>query len=179
MTGWTVINNNGTTTNDGFNVGWLGNGSFGVSTPFGTDFIDLTGDTDTAPFDGVEQTISTVAGQSYALTFDLGVEPGSPVQAGPISVDASAGSSSTTFTDDGTSGTTTADGTVWTGETLDFTAASTSTVISIIGETGTDFIGVDNVSVNASSAVPEPGSGWLLLGAMPLAYLIRKRVRVR
>jgi hypothetical protein len=87
---WTVFGGPGF---DG--VAWLPNGNgYGVSTPFGNYFLDLTGYNDDQPYFGVEQTITTVAGQNYTLTFDLGVDQGSGAYKGPISVTASAGSTS-------------------------------------------------------------------------------------
>jgi Protein of unknown function (DUF642)/PEP-CTERM motif len=163
ITGWTVINNDGSTTDNGRNVLWIGNGGFGLFTPFGTSFIDLTGTSDSTPFDGLTQTVSTVAGQSYKLTFDLGAQGTTGAFGGPISVMASAGATSGTFLDSGVStpGSTTINGTVWTPETLAFTATSASTAISFVGETGIQFIGLDNVSLGSS--VPEPASWAMLL----------------
>ncbi|THD63455.1 PEPxxWA-CTERM sorting domain-containing protein [Phenylobacterium sp.] len=162
ITGWTVINNDGSTTDNGHNIIWIGNGAYGLYTPFGNDFLDLTGTTDQTPFSGVSQTLTTVSGQSYALTFDLGAQGSSGIFGGPISATASAGSTSDTFSFDGASGTN-ANGTFWTPETLNFTATSTSTVISIVGNTGQEFIGLDNVSVATAGGVPEPASWALML----------------
>jgi len=87
---WTVIGGPGF---DG--VAWLPNGNgYGVTTPFGSLFLDLTGYNDQQPYFGFEQSISTVVGQSYALTFDLGVDQSSDLYSGRISVTASAGSTS-------------------------------------------------------------------------------------
>jgi hypothetical protein len=182
MTGWTVVDNSGNPAGStGNNLIWIGNGGFGLSSPFGNDFIDLTGTTDSVPFVGVAQTLTTVAGQSYAITFDLGVEAGGGIFGGPITVNVGAGSATTTVTDTGTSGTTTSDGTIWTDETVDFTATSTSTQLSFIGETGIEFIGLDNVSVNAENVspppIPEPATIALLGTGLFGIALVRRRRR--
>jgi hypothetical protein len=178
ITGWTVINNDGSTTDNGHNVLWIGNGGFGLFTPFGTSFIDLTGTSDTVPFDGLTQTVSTVVGQSYTLTFDLGVQGVGGIFGGPISATASAGATSGTFSDSGAStpDSITTNGTVWTPETLAFTATSATTAISFVGETGDEFIGLDNVFLG--SAVPEPATwAMLLVGFGGLGVVLRRRGR--
>jgi hypothetical protein len=145
---------------------------FGITTPFGSVFLDLTGYHDSSPYGGVMQSISTTSGQSYLLTLDLGVDNSVSQYSGPISVAVKAGSDSTTFTDDPT-GT----GVIWTPFSFTFTANSSSTTISIQGTHGIDYIGLDNVSVVAA-AVPEPSS--LALGLTAIAgggitWLRRKR----
>jgi hypothetical protein len=49
ITGWTIVANDGTTVDNGKNVLWINNGSYGLSTPFGTNFLDLTGTSDSPP----------------------------------------------------------------------------------------------------------------------------------
>ena len=152
MTGWTVVN-------DSLAWGTLPNAAAGVNpvTPFdGSFFLDLQGDGDfNPPYGGVAQTLTTVAGQQYEFTFNLGTEQdaASPATHGPISVQAAAGSVSLpfTFNPGGT-------GTQWGQFGFDFTASSSSTLISIIGTTtaGGAYIGLDLVSVTA--VVPEPST---------------------
>jgi hypothetical protein len=131
-----------------------------ITTPFENIFLDLTGYHDSSPYGGVEQSISTTSGQSYQLTLYLGVYNGNPAFQGPISVQVDAGSASTTFTDNPT-GT----GSIWTPFSFSFVANSSSTLVSIQGTQGINYIGLDNVSV---SAIPEPSS---LVLASPAALL--------
>ena len=94
MADWTVTGGDG----DGDGLAWLGkNDQYGPTTPFGDYFLDLTGYGDRTPYFGVEQTIATVVGQSYALTFNLGVDQSNGLYSGPIGVTATAGSTSMVF----------------------------------------------------------------------------------
>jgi hypothetical protein len=147
IAGWTVF---GGPAGDG--VAWLTNGdTYGVSTRFGSDFLDLTGYHDNKPYFGVEQTIKTVVGVTYDLTFRLGVDNGSALYSGPIGVVAAAGSTSQDFTYDPT-----ASGNQWKKFTLVFTATSTSTVVSFQGLSGDQYIGLDAVAVTAAPAATPP-----------------------
>jgi Protein of unknown function (DUF642) len=161
---WTVF---GGFTTDG--LAWLSNGNgYGVSTTFGNYFVDLTGYLDHTPHFGVTQTITTTPGATYALTFNLGVDQGTSHYGGPIGVTATAGSTSQDFSGYNPSGT----GNIWQSFTLDFTASSTSTAISLQGLQGDQYIGLDNVSVNLiSTGVPET-STWamMVLGFAGLGY---------
>jgi hypothetical protein len=181
--GWTVVNNAGTTSLSGAggsnNVLWIYNGGYGLSTPFGNEFLDLTGTSDSTPYDGVTQAISTIIGQTYALTFDLGVSTQSGPFSGTISVDADLGSNVSLVTDTGSTGTLSGS-TLWTGESELFTATSTTTTISIIGETDSagEFIGLDNVAFNAVSpatGVPEPLTLSIFGAGLAGAAIVRRR----
>lgn len=172
MTGWTVVN-------DSLAWGTLPNSAAGVNpvTPLdGAFFLDLQGDgLFSAPYGGVTQTLTTVSGQQYHLAFNLGTEesPGSPATHGPVSVLATAGSTSLpfTFNPGGT-------GTQWGEFGFDFTASSSSTPISIVGTAtaGGAYIGLDLVSV---TLVPEPASVVLATaGLTGLGFItLRKKYR--
>lgn len=171
MTGWTTTGNF---------VSWIGpTNPFGLTAQDGSFFLDLTGYQTGAPFGGVTQTIATTAGQPYALSFYLGSDTarwGGP----PVSILASAGGTSETFTNSSRTGSST-----WTLETLDFTAAGSSTVITLTGAAGVQYIGLDNVGVvcaNANgcagggTAVPEPATlALFVLGLAGLGVTRRKR----
>ena len=127
-----------------------------LSAQDGNRFLDLTGYITGAPFGGVTQTIATNVGQQYDLSFFLGSYTqvwGGP----PVAIVATAGSTSHTFTVSTTSNTST-----WTPFSMLFTATSANTTITLTGSAGAEYIGLDNVSVDIASAVPEPES-WALM----------------
>jgi hypothetical protein len=144
ITGWTVV---------GSHVSWIEGGNpWGLSAQDGDRFLDLTGYTAGAPFGGVTQTVPTSAGQAYDLTFYLGSYTrrwGGP----PVSILATAGGASQTFTVTSTSTAST-----WTPFTFHFTAPSASTAVTLMGSAGVNDIGLDNVSLDpvGSAAIPEP-----------------------
>ena len=147
IAGWTVF---GGLADDG--LAWLTNGNaYGVSTPYKSDFLDLTGYHDGQPYFGVEQTIKTVAGVTYDLTFRLGEDNGSVYYSGPVSVEAAAGSTSQKFKFASKQS-----GNVWKSFTLEFTATSTNTLISIQGLSGDQYIGLDDVAVKPATQSPSP-----------------------
>lgn len=172
ITGWTTV---------GSHVSWIADPNpFLLTAQNGTLFLDLTGYTAGAPFGGVTQTIATTPGSTYQLSFQLGsftARWGGP----PVSITASAGSTSEVFTDAATHSAST-----WTPETLDFTATGPSTVITLEGAAGFNYIGLDNVDVECASSAgcaggggtgaPEPATLSLLgLGLASLAMARRRR----
>ena len=154
MPGWTVSGSH--------YVSWIGptNPFHGLTASDGSYFLDLTGYIFGAPFSGVSQTIPTQAGANYLLTFDLGSDPFWGLQDG-VSVSAgSVAGSVFTSTNSGTQNN------LWQAESLSFAATGSSTTISLIGNSGGNYIGLDNVSVvqtsRTSSGVPEP-STWVMM----------------
>jgi hypothetical protein len=161
------------------NIAWIKSG--GKSGLVGTDggyFLDLSGIVNTSPFGGViGTTISTVAGHTYDLSFDVGRGNGEDGQ--PVVVLATAGAQSQTFTVNTTDPG--AGKIVWQTFHLQFLATDSSTTIKINGtsaDNGNGFIGLDNVS---ASAVPEASTviaGLLLLlpfGASTIRILRKKQ----
>jgi Protein of unknown function (DUF642)/PEP-CTERM motif len=174
IVGWTTV---------GSHVSWIADPNpFALTAEDGNLFLDLTGYTAGAPFGGVTQSIATTAGDNYALTFYLGsytARWGGP----PVSIIASAGSTSETFTDSALTVAST-----WTLETLDFTASGSTTAITLIGVSGVNYIGLDNVDVECVStagcgtssgggtSVPEPATLALFgIGLAGLAFARRRR----
>ena len=154
MTGWTVVNNE---------LAWINtpNSFNGLAGTDGTFFLDLTGYHDSAPYGGVAQTTATTAGQGYRLLFDLGSNESDSVSRGPVSLTATAGINSRTFTT-----TPSGVGNQYQTFTFDFLATSSNTTISLVGAsaTGGRFIGLDHVRlIPTTVGVPEPAS-FLLLG---------------
>ena len=169
MPGWAV------TTLD---IAWIGpSNPFGLSASpnpgGGSYFLDLTSYHD-GQYGGVTQTITTVAGAKYLLSFDLGSD-GFGVQSGVL---ASAGSTSALFlsTNPG------AQANRWETATLNFTATGSSTVISFLGNAGARYAGLDNVSVAllTTPSVPEPATwGMMLLGFGLVGSTLRRRAENR
>jgi hypothetical protein len=142
ISGWTVINNS---------AAWIGGGNpWGLAAPDGSKFLDLTEFRSSGTLAAVRQTIATVPGTSYLLTFAVGSQTAFGL---PVGVTATAGSASNTFSS------TAAGNNLWTTFTLPFTASSSSTVLTLAGASGTLYTGLDKVSV---VAVPEP-STWMML----------------
>lgn len=152
---------------------WIENGNpWAISAADGQFFLDLTSYADVVTYGGVTQSFATVAGTSYAATFDLGYGGNSAAFGGPVSVRATAGSSSTTFT----SGSRTPNPPCGTWK-LSFTATSSLTQLTILGLSTKrgEYIGLDNVGVELAS--PEPSYATPLLGIGFFACVAGRRLR--
>ncbi len=152
MKDWTVI---GTTSGAG--LAWIGpTNPYGLKAEQGSYFLDLTEEHISGPYGGVKQTFATVAGDKYKATFWLGSSPQWGLQDG---LTASAAGASKTFTSTNSG----SQNDLWQRETFDFTAKSTRTTLSLLGASGVNYIGLDNVSVtlvtaaapNAAPSAPE------------------------
>jgi hypothetical protein len=159
MRDWTVI---GTTSGAG--LAWIGpTNPYGLTAEKGSYFLDLTEENRSGPYGGVEQTFATVAGDRYKVTFWLGSSAQWGVQDG---LTASAAGASKTFasTNNGSQNN------LWQHEVFDFTATGASTTLSLLGASGVNYTGLDNVSVtlvtaaaaDAAPSVPEL-STWAML----------------
>jgi len=159
--------------------------SYGDYASDGSYSLELTGYEDSNPFGGVSQTIATVAGRHYRLTFDLGNNVRYVNELYDDAILASAGATSQTFTNpiyDHSNNPAQS----WATETMDFVATGSSTLITLhggISGANQAAIGLDNVSVVQldSSAAPEPASWALMLagfGAIGGALRNRRKAAV-
>ena len=165
--GWTVVGNNEFWFSSDNNYSGI------ASSPLNGSMyaIDLTGQTNSKPYGGLQQTIVTTPGQAYVLTFDLGSSlRWNNSTTGLAALTASAAGSSQLFTLAPSSNNT------WATETLNFIATGGSTTIEFLADSSytSEYTGLDNV--NVSSAVPEP-STWamLLLGFAGVGFMTYRR----
>jgi hypothetical protein len=162
ITGWTVVTDT---------IAWIGpSNPFGLTASDGDYFLDLTNYQAGAPFGGVSQSIATTTGATYLLTFDLG---SSAFWGLPSALSATAGSSSQTFTS------TLVGNDNWESHSLSFVANGASTLVTLQGVTGFNYIGLDNVDVTfvrGPGVVPEPGT-WLMMivGFGVAGHFLRRR----
>lgn len=157
ITGWTVVTDR---------VAWIGaSAPWGVTGSQGSSrFLDLTDYDVGAPFGGVQQVLSTVPGETYLLSFDIGTTTGG---GSSVSIRASAGTFVQSFTS-------TAQGAnQWTSVSMLFTASSPSTVLTLTGLTGSSYIGLDNVAV--VSQVPEPSAYLMMVVGLAVTGLAVRR----
>ncbi len=161
ITGWTVSQNRP--------LIWIDNAYTGpLKTPTGTKFLDLTFYTNViSQYSSISQNLNTTASQQYTLTFDLGssnvfgVLPVIALSTAGLSVNFAVTAVPAAINN-------------WTKFTYNFTAPAASTAITFTGVQGSDYIGLDNISV---TAVPEPGSLAMLLAGIAAVgtVVVRKR----
>lgn len=163
ITGWTVVTDT---------TAWIGpSNPFGLLASDASFFLDLTNYEPGAPFAGVAQSIATIPGAVYALSFDLG---SSTYWGRPDSLTASAAGTSINFAAPaaGTNND-------WQHETMSFTAVGSTTTVTLQGATGIQYIGLDNASVELVSlpvdAVPEPETWALLIGGLGGIGMVARR----
>jgi hypothetical protein len=128
--------------------------------------VDLTDSRDAVPYGGVKQDVPTVVGQTYLVTFDLGIH--SRYSTSICCVQLAAADAQQVFTAEAVSGKQT-----WYHNSLTFKANASTTSIQFLGLLATPAdIGLDNVSM---VAVPEPMTWAALAGG--IALLRRKKRR--
>ena len=163
ISGWTVVTDT---------TAWIGpTNPFGLHPSDGDFFLDLTNYQTGAPFAGMTQSIATIPGAVYALSFDLG---SSTFWGRPDSLTASAAGASQTF-----AAPPTGTNNDWQHESMSFTATGATTAVTLQGATGIAYIGLDNASVDLVSlpvgAVPEPGTWALLLAGFGAMGAVARR----
>lgn len=163
ITGWTVTTGS---------LSWISTPNpFSVVPSDGIKLLDLTDYRDAPPYAGVTQDIATSVGAQYRLSFDLG---SSDLYGRPVSIGASAGSAASVFS----SSLLASGNIVWERQTLDFTALSSTTTVSLTGLVGRNFIGLDNADVTfLAAAVPEPATYALMLFGLGAVGAVARRRR--
>jgi hypothetical protein len=171
MPGWRVV---------GAELAWFQSGQAGITSQDGNFALDLTGFCDLGcggpnNFAAVTQTLTTVPGATYRLSFYAGTYA---FNASTPSVVATAGASTQSWALPGAG--TPASGT-WQLLGLDFVASGTSTAITLGGSGNLangalPYLGLDNVSVTlVSLPIPEPGTWALLLAGLGLLGTLARR----
>lgn len=142
ITGWTTFSNELAVINQP--------NSFSLTAQSGTKHLDLTGYHDSPAYGGIQQTVNTLPGENYSLSFYVGSVGGT------ASVLVDTGGTPATFSNAGAGG-------FWQQFTQNFTAGG-PTIIKFTGSAasgGGTYIGLDNISLTgnfAAAATPEPGS---------------------
>ncbi len=142
----------------------------------GTQSLDLTGEGNQGA-NGIKQTVATVIGTTYVLSFYLGREdPAAPgYEIGPSAIDLILNQdapvnfiNSSTFSND----------IAWEQFTYSFTATTASTTIAFLNATGVgnNFAGLDNVDLEA---IPEPATLALFGLGLSGLFLLRRRKNAR
>lgn len=149
LSGWQVVNDS---------IAWIGVGDpWGLDAQSGNMFLDLSDYSAGAPFGGIQQTLSTTPGYKYAVSFWLG---SSTAWGRPAALTVSAAGQSATFTSANIGS-----NNDWQRFSFSFVANSAATVLSFVGASGVNYIGLDNVDVTAT-AVPELSSSLMLLAGL-------------
>ncbi len=183
LSGWGVIGNTRQTVlliRDGTSE--TPNGITNFNAKEGLNALDLTGSGNVGTEVGIEQTVGTVAGQEYTLSFYVGraTPSGGPSNyyTRQATIDLSIdGGARVGYTNTGMSN---LGGVDWLEYSYTFTAATNSTLIRFYNGTpleatgifdpDTNYAGLDDVRLNPTTAVPEPASmAMIAVGALALA----------
>lgn len=171
LTGWTIV-----TDEIAQSITFNAFGAM-VTAQDGNNFLDLTGRNDGQNrWGGITQTVATVAGATYRLSFWLG---NYDFQTTTTSVLAQAGGENAIFSLAPPSGGPRFN---WENHSLDFLATGASTAITLSGQSGFFYTGLDDVSVefvSGPSGVPEPANWALMIAGFGLTgAAIRRRANV-
>jgi hypothetical protein len=177
--GWTALGNNVLLIQTAYSEG---NGIGNFAAQEGLNHLDITGLANPVLTNGVQQSISTNIGETYRLSFFVGVAKGNQYYQLPSILDLSIdGGARTSFTNANL-----VDGTVtWQQFSQDFTATNLSTTIAFfngIASADNNFVGLDNVQISSLSqptSVPEPFTiiGTLIGGSAALR--MRKKLKAK
>jgi Protein of unknown function (DUF642)/PEP-CTERM motif len=148
---------------------WIDNAyALPLKTPYGDRFLDLTFYTNAvSQYSSISQTLTTTANTNYTLSFSLGASnffgllPVIALSTAGLTVNFAVTAAPSASSN-------------WTTFSYTFTALSTATPITFTGIQGSDYIGLDNVSV---TAVPEPGSIALMLAGLAIIGSVANRRR--
>jgi hypothetical protein len=160
MTGWTV---------KVADLAWIGpSNPFHLTASQGGYFLDLSGYHDSMPYAGVQQTVATIIGAQYRLSFDIGTDPA--YDSAGVGVTVTGVIAPNPFVS------TPSTPNRWQTFTFDFTAASTSTTIELdgYGTTNEKYVGLDNVGLEV---IPEPSALTLIAGPGLLVFAAWRRLQ--
>lgn len=175
ITGWTVVGVDSAVVSDTFVQSGI---TFNASE--GSQWLDLAGVTSNSMLSGVTQTVATVAGASYELSFYVGGTSDASLFF-PATIDVSVdGSARTSFANTATP----RNSVDWQLFTVGFVAAAPTTALTFFNGSGPGnfFNGLDDVSLNAVSVttpVPEPAEWALITGGLAFIAARRRRASSR
>jgi choice-of-anchor C domain-containing protein len=133
--------------------------------------VDMNGSTPGS----IAQTIATIAGAHYHLTFDMSANP--DLGSGTRVILASTGGLATPYTYSFTVGPNSRSNMNWVSQSLDFTATGAATQIKFASGTTTNCCwgaAIDNVAI--SGGVPEPATWSLMIGGFfGAGFALRRR----
>jgi Protein of unknown function (DUF642) len=145
----------------------------------GKQWLDLTGNGTNSMTEGVTQTVSTIAGHTYLLSYFIGNTTGAPGVFGTTSTVNVSVNGSPTFSDTNSNANTT--GLDWKPISHTFVAGGSTTLTFLNGDgPGDNSNGLDIVSLTdqgVAGAVPEPASVALVVSGLVGLGLLPRRKR--